>query len=610
MSIFWRAYMNLQSLKKHFSVKKYFSSEDIRRSFKLLSPSIFKYRRTYIGLLFLLVIDIFLMLAFAWFFGEITDAAVQGELRRLKWLVPTGFALTILSLISTYYNIYWESIATNGVKRDFKAMFFRHVLRLPTKDITNLRSGELVSHFTNDVHSIDGVIGSSLINLIRLPFVYIAVFIFLFHINWKLCLISIIFAPIAILISAIFGLLLRNNSRMIHDLLGKINSLLSETFHGFFVIRSFTLEKVIYKKYVKQNEELYSLELKNTKLQGWFISGGRAASAITFLISLCLGAYFVSQKILTVGALLSYVNLVDHLVYPLTGLAAQWASFQRAATALERISKILDLSTESTNLSNYTLPKPIVKSIEFQNVTFGYDEHRRVLEKFNLHIPAGKVVALVGASGAGKSTIFNLLQGLYKPQYGTVAIDDIPIEDRPLSEIRSLISLVPQDTFLFGGTIRENLLLARPNITDEEMIHAAIVSKIHDFILTLPNGYNTEIGERGMKLSGGQKQRIAIARAILKNAPILLLDEATSALDSETEREVKESLDFLMHNRTTLVIAHRLSTIENADMIVVIENGKIVQTGKHNELILEEGLYRKLQGIKNANEKKELRMKA
>lgn len=599
--------MNLQSL------KKYFSTEDIRRSFTLISPYIINHRRAYIGLLFLLAIDIFLMLAYAWFFGKITDAAVQSELARLKWLIPTGFALIILSLISSYYNIYFESIATNGVKRDFKAMFFRHVLRLPTKEISNLRTGELVSHFTNDVHSIDGVIGSSLINLIRLPFVYLAVFIFLFNINWQLCLISILFAPIAILISAIFGLLLRNNSRMIHELIGNINHLLSETFHGFFVIRSFTLEKVTFKKYVKQNEELYTLELKNTKLRGLFISGSRAASAIMFLISLCLGSYFVSQKILTVGSLLSYVNLVDHLVYPLTGLAAQWAGFQRAATALERISKIIDSPTESSNLSTYTKSMPVKKSIEFHHVTFGYNEQNRVLEDFNLHIPAGKVVALVGASGAGKTTIFNLLQGLYQPQYGTVAIDGINIEDHSLAEIRSLMAHVPQDTFLFGGTIRENLMLARPNITEEEIIHAAKISKIHDYILSLPNGYDTEIGEKGMKLSGGQKQRIAIARAILKNAPILLLDEATSALDSETEREVKKSLDFLMQNRTTLVIAHRLSTIENADIIVVIDNGRIIQIGKHNDLILEEGLYRKLHGGLDeqlTNENKKLRMEA
>ncbi|WP_430509948.1 ABC transporter ATP-binding protein [Gottfriedia solisilvae] len=597
--------MKLQTIKNVFKLRKYFSTKDIKRSFLLLSPYILNRRKSYIGLLSLLIIDIFLMLAFAWFFGNITDAAVQSDLERLQWLVPIGFALIFLSVISTYCNIYLESVATNGVKRDFKAMFFSHVLRLPTKEMNNLRSGELVSHFTNDVHSIDGVIGSSLINLIRLPFVYIAVLIFLFNINWKLCIVSVIFAPIAILLSAIFGLLLRNNSRMIHEVIGTINNVLSETFQGFSAIRSFTLEKVMYKKYVKQNDELFSLELKNTKLRGWFISGGQAASAVTFLISLCLGAYFVAQKTLTVGALLSYMNLIDHLVYPLTGLAAQWASFQRAATALERISKILDSPTESANLSDYILPTAQAKSIYFQNITFGYNEHSNVLDNFSLHIPAGKVVALVGASGAGKTTIFNLLQGLYKPQNGTVAIDGISIEERSLAEVRSLMAHVPQDTFLFGGTIRENLLLARPKITEEEIIQAAKVSKIHDTILTLPNGYDTEIGERGVKLSGGQKQRLAIARAILKNAPILLLDEATSALDSKTEREIRESFDFLMHNRTTLVIAHRLSTIENADLIIVIENGKIVQKGKHEELILLDGLYRRLHGIASQKSSKE-----
>ncbi|MGG0185182.1 ABC transporter ATP-binding protein [Bacillus rhizoplanae] len=589
------------------AMKQYFTMEDMKKTFSLLRPYIMRHRTAYMVLLFLLFIDIFLTLTFAWLFGNILDAAVRSDFQRIKWLVPLACILTFMSITSGFFDTYFESVATNGVKRDLKKQLFKHILLLPAKDVSNLRSGELLSHFTNDIHNINGVIGRSLINLIRLPLIYITVFIYLVYINWKLALLSVLVAPLAALSGVVFGLLLRRNSRLIHSLLGTMNNLLNETFLGFSVIRSFTMEKLLYKKFTKQNQQLYSLELDNTKLGGWFYAGGQAVSSFTFLISLCLGAYFVSDGVMSVGSLLTFINLVNHLVYPLTGLAGQWAGFQRSITAIERLLNILELPTESTSVATYSPAKPVVKSIQFQNITFSYDEQQKILNHFNLQIHAGKVTAIVGLSGAGKTTLFNLLQGFYKPQSGCILIDDVAIENLSPSELRSSIAHVPQETFLFGGTIRENLLLARPGttITDEEMIDAAKAANINEFILSFPNGYDTEIGERGIKLSGGQKQRIAIARAILKNAPILLLDEATSALDSQTEQQVQTALDRLMMNRTTLIIAHRLSTIQNADCIIVMDEGKIVQTGCHEELIVKDGLYRNLYHMQVSQQSKE-----
>ncbi|KRE51014.1 ABC transporter ATP-binding protein [Paenibacillus sp. Soil724D2] len=577
-----------------FAVKEYITFKDVQRTYTLLTPYMLRHWKAYAILFSLLFVDITLTLAYSWFFGNLTDAAIQSNFGRMKWLIPIGISFVILSISSTYLNTIFETIATNAVKRDFSAHLFKHILLLSGKDISKHQSGELMSHFTNDIHSINGVIGRSLIDLIRLPFIYLAVLIYLMQISGKLALICVLVAPIAMLFSVIFGLLLRNNGRLVHSLIGNISTLLNETFHGLQVIRSFTMEKSIFAKYVSKNQELYTLELRNAKLRGWFYVGGHAVSTITFLVSLCMGSYYVSLGLISVGSLLIFVNLVNHLVYPLTELAGQWAGFQRSSSAMERLFKILEQPTESTDLPLAIQSKPLMKSIQFQDITFSYDGHNSIFNHLNLHIPAGKVVAIVGLSGAGKTTLFNLLLAFYKPQLGRIFIDDRSSEAFSPSELRSLFAHVSQDTFLFGGTIRENLLLAREGITDAEMMQAATIANIHPYIISLPHGYDTEIGERGVKLSGGQKQRMAIARAVLKNAPILLLDEATSALDNETEHQVKEALHKLMVGRTTLVIAHRLSTVQNADVIIVMDKGKIVQTGHHSDLLLEDGLYRSL----------------
>ncbi len=574
--------------------KQYFTIRDLRKTYSFVKPFIIKRWKAYLFILLLLGLDIYLTIAFAKFFGEITDSAIKGGYQQILSFIPLGGLLILLSIVSSVCYTYCETIATNGVKMDMKNHLFHHVLRLPAGDASNYRSGELMSHFSNDIHGVDGVIGSNLISLIRLPIIYIVVFAYLANINLTLCLISLFVAPIVAISGVVFGLLLRKNGRLIHSLIGNINNHLSETFHGFQVIRTFTLEKLQYKNYVRQNKELFQLEMENAKLRSWYNTGGQIIGSITFIVNLSIGALFVSNGALTVGALLTFLNLVNHLFYPITGFAGLWAGFQRSVAALERVLDVLDKPADFMELPAFDSSLKRIESIEFKDVTFSYDNNRNVLENFQLDIPAGKMIALVGPTGAGKSTLFNLLLGFYKPRLGEIRIADKSIKDYSASELRSAIAHVPQDTFLFGGTVRENLLLARPNVSEDEMIEAAVSAEIHDFILSLPKGYDTEIGENGVKLSGGQKQRVAIARAIIKDAPIILLDEATSALDGETEFHVKEAIEGLMKGRTTIVIAHRLSTIQNADIIFVMNNGEIVQKGTHKELINQSGLYRKL----------------
>lgn len=577
-------------------IKQNLNFKEIRRTFDLLKPFILKQWKAYAVLFMLLFVDLFLTIAFAKFYGNLTDTALHGGYKKVLSLIPYGLFLILLNITSNVSHLYFDTMATNGVKKELKNYLLHHILRIPAKETNQFYTGRLMAHFSNDIHGVDGVIGSSLLNLIRLPIVYATVFIYLAHINLTLSLLSLVIAPITGLSGILFGLLLRKNGRQIHQLVGSINQILNETFHGLHVIRSFTLEKKVYDQYNTKNEELYQLELENAKFRGWYFTGGQIINSVTFLVSLTVGALFLSKDVLTVGALLTFLNLVNHLVYPLTGMASRWAGFQRSIAALERVLDVLERPVQTPELPDYSPSIGLSESIYFKNVAFGYEEEQLVFENLHLEIPAGKVVALVGPSGAGKTTLFNLLQGFYQPQSGSIYFDRIPIESFSQMELRSAIGHVPQDTFLFSGTIRENLLLARRNISESEMVDAAVTAHIHEFILSLPSGYDTEIGEKGVKLSGGQKQRLAIARAILKDAPILLLDEATSALDGETEQHVKKALDELMKGRTTIVIAHRLSTVKNADLIFVMDQGKIVQMGSHQDLIKQGGLYGKLTG--------------
>jgi ATP-binding cassette, subfamily B, bacterial len=577
-------------------MKSYLMLDAMKISFRLLYPYLRQQRLPYLALFLFMLLDMALTFGFAWLLGAITDAAVHSDLARMKGLLPIGVLFIVLSVAAAYGYEYVQAISVGAIKRDFKADLYRHLLLLPPGTYQKHPTGELLSHFTNDIHSIDGVIGMNLVNLIRFPLLLLGVFLYLFHISWELAMVSLSAAPVAMLAGIGFGLLLRNNSRKLHKLTGESHSLLTETFWGMPVIRSFLLEKRFFLRHQKQSRRLYSLELSNAKLRGWFQAGSDAMGSAVFLTSLLLGAYYVLQQRMTVGSLLSFVNLTGHLLYPLTGLAALWAGFQRAATAVERLAAVLQQQTVAPQLPEEqpAYGKAAAPSLELREISFGYDGAPPLFRQLSLRVPAGKAVAIVGPSGAGKTTLFQLLQGFYSPQSGAVLIDSKPVDRMEPAAVRAMFAYVSQDTYLFSGTIRDNLLLAREGITDSELLQAAKTAHIHGFIMSLPEGYDTEVGERGVRLSGGQKQRLAIARALLKQAPVLLLDEATSALDGETEQQVKLALDNAMKDRTTLIIAHRLSTIRDADWIVVLSEGGIVQEGTHDALIREPGLYRSL----------------
>jgi ATP-binding cassette subfamily B protein len=574
--------------------KQYLSLEGLYKPLQLLMPFLAKHWKAHVGLLVLVFAEIGLTLMTAWLMGTMTDAAINQQRERLAQTVPIAIILALLNIAAGYIGIHLQLLAETRLKKDLQEYLFRHILLLPAKHTNQSKSGELLTHFSQDIHGVEGMIGTSLVQLLRLPLIFIAAFVYMLQIHWMLACISAIAAPFIAIFGGLFGILLRSNSRKMYDQVSQMNTFITESIQGLSVIRSFTLEKRVFAKFYGQSEQLYGYERRDAKLRGIYSAFGQAAGTGIFLFCLSLGAYLVASKDITVGSMVAFLNLTGHLVYPLTGLAGLWIGFQKSLPAVERLVKVLDRKVEYEEFPDFIPTSRGGKSIRFEDITFSYDGEINIFEQFNLTVAAGQTAAIVGHSGAGKSTLFNLLQGLYKADAGVIYVDDKRADQLSPSELRSSMALVSQDTFLFDGTIRDNLLLARPDISEEDMVNAAHQANLHEFIQSLPKGFDTEVGERGVRLSGGQKQRVAILRAILKNASILLLDEATSALDSESEFQVREALERLKSGRTTVIIAHRLSTVYQADIIIVLEQGKIVQTGRHTELAAREGAYQRL----------------
>lgn len=581
------------------SLKKDSNSQNLY--FKLI-PYIKRHYVSYLILLILLILGIFLDLAFAWFLKNITDVALKGDLEKVSLFFVLGIVMIIANIILSFFNSYLQAISVHKVKLEVRVDLFSHILRLPRTFYLKGHSGDLVSRLNNDVNSIGGAIGSNLLNLIRHPLAALISFIYLLTINWQLSLLALLIGPSSLLLGKIFGNALRKNSKKIHELISDINSFSYEVFLGNIVVKAFSLERVFLNTFTYASKRILSLEIKDGKLRGGLQGSIAGIGSMTFLITLGLGAFFVANGNLTVGSLLAFVSLLQNLTSPFTGMAGIWAEFQRSLSAIERIFSILDEPTEMKELPKVSKKKIISTGICFKDINFKYEKDR-VIKDLNLFIPARKVVAIVGPSGAGKSTLFNLMLGLLSPNSGSIMIDNRNIDEFDVSQLRSHIAIVPQETYLFRGSIEDNIKFGNINASKEEIRVAAKAANAHNFIIKFPNGYNTEIGENGALLSGGQKQRLTIARAFLKDTPLLLLDEATSDLDTESEVLIQHALLNLMENKTTLVIAHRLSTIKNADIIAVMDNGKIIEKGSHNELIESNGLYKRLYELQFNNEK-------
>jgi len=521
-----------------------------------------------------------------------------GKLYALTFICFTIFFLTLFKNFSRYMAMYFLAPIRNGVVRDLRNKIFSKSLDLPLSYYSNERKGDIISRMTSDVQEIEWSIMQTLELIFREPIVIIFSLTMLISISGYLTLYVLLFLPVAGIIVAIVGKSLKRNAQKSKELLGQLFSIMEETLGGLKIIKAFTGENFIKSRFEKTNHEFYNQSVKVYRKTDLTSPISESIVVGILMLIMFIGGSMVltGDNALTAAAFVGYFAVASQIVPPIKQITQAYNNIQKGIASEERINKILNAEITITEKSDAKSISTFNSGIEFKNVSFAYHkgDSGHVLKGINLDIPKGKTIALVGQSGSGKTTLADMVPRFYDVDDGELLIDSYNVKNLKIKDLRSLIGMVSQESILFNDTIFNNIAFGITNASKEDVMQAAKIANAHDFIVAMPEGYETNIGDRGGKLSGGQRQRISIARAVLKNPPILILDEATSALDTESERLVQDALSNLMQNRTSLVIAHRLSTIANADEIIVMQQGQIAERGTHSELINQNGIYKKL----------------
>ena len=568
----------------------------IRRILSYLLP----YRLQFILVFVTILVSAVLGLLPSIITGRIVDEALVGKnmallIRLLILAFVTLSASQVISVLESYIN----SWISQRIIFDMKNQMYDHLQHMPHAFFTSEKQGDIITRMNTDISGVSTVISGTLSNIVSNIATVITSLVALFSMSWQLALVGIVVIPLLILPTKKVG---KRRYALLTDSQAKsdeMNQLINETLSvsGSLLVKLFTREKREYERFVEVNEEVTRLSLKEQQSGRWFRVVMGLFTQLGPLLIYFAGGYFIitrADPALTVGTITATVSLVNRLYRPVESLLNIHVDFTRSLALFTRIFDYFDMENPIRSPENGATPDVTDGDIVYDHVAFSYDPEKPLLTDISFTVPAGKMYAIVGPSGSGKSTIVNLIPRLYDVLGGSVKIAGTDVRDFDLTYLRSQIGVVTQDSYLFNGTIRENLLYAKENATREELDAACYIANLNDFINSQPEGYETVVGNRGLKLSGGEKQRLSIARVILKDPKILILDEATSALDSITENAIQEALEALMEGRTSIVIAHRLSTILKADQILVVKDGTITEQGSHEELLAQGGTYREL----------------
>ncbi len=583
--------------------------------FSYLKP----YKGKFILSLVFIALSAFTTSLFPLFLGKMIDAASPGatlngmsgdnmgtkfgfNLKNIHWSLNTTLLLIFIQLtiqtVFSYLRVYLLTEVGEKSLADMRKDVYSKLLSMPMSFFTEKRVGELSNRISSDLSQIQDAISFTMAEFLRGIFTLIIGLTFIFLISAKLALIMLSVVPVIAVLAVIFGMRIRKMARKAQDQLAESGTIVQETFQGISIVKAFTSEFYEISRYVKSIYAVVGTAITNARYRGAFVSFMIFSVFGTIAFVMWCGANMIQSGQLTIGSLTTFVIFSMFVGGTFAGFADMFSQLQKTLGATQSVREILRAQGEAVEL-NKVIVEPEFKlkgNVHFEEVAFSYPGRKdvSVLKNISLIALNGEQIALVGPSGAGKSTIASLLLQFYQPDGGILYFDGRPAFSFPLSQLRAQMALVPQEIILFGGTIRENIAYGKPNANSKEIMEAAKKANADEFILRFPEQYETIVGERGIKLSGGQRQRIAIARAILKDPAILILDEATSSLDSESEKLVQEALENLMKGRTSFVIAHRLSTVRNAHKIVVIDKGIVSESGTHEQLIIKNGLYRKL----------------